>query len=441
MRKALKHPLLLLVGLVIALLVTASFSANSRPENAKIRVVCIDPGHGGKDPGCHGDNVNEKDVALSIGLKLGAYIEKYYPDVKVVYTRKTDVFVELNERAAIANRNNADLFICIHCNSACVRRKQANGKFKDVCNETAEGAETYIMGLHKSEGNLDVAKRENEAATMEEDYQNKYNMGISGDEAAIILSMYQNLYMEQSTLFAQFCQDEFRERAGRDDKGVKQAGFLVLWKTAMPSVLIETGFLTNPVEERFLGGDKGQTHMAASIFRAFRKWKDNVEGITHTYNDEVEKMKPYTVEKEDTAGLRRPFNYVTNPNGNKQQQHQVKKDTAKQVKSPVVATIKDTAKSVPEVKNAKVVYRVQIISSEKSLPENSPKFKGLKDIWHYEQGGLHKYTAGEYSSAAEAAQRQGELRTAGFSEAFVVAFDPGGKRITIEEAKKLNGGK
>jgi N-acetylmuramoyl-L-alanine amidase len=401
--------------------------------------VCIDPGHGGKDPGCHGDSAKEKDVALAIGLKLGAYIEKYYPDVKVVYTRKTDVFVELNERAAIANRNNADLFICIHCNSACVRKKQTNGKFKDVCNETADGAETYVMGLHVSQGNLDVAKRENESATLEDDYQNKYNMGISGDEAAIILSAYQNLYMEQSTLFAQFCQDEFRTRAGRDDRGVEQAGFLVLWKTAMPSVLIETGFLTNPVEERFLGREKGQTHMAASIFRAFRKWKDNVEGITHTYDDEVEKMKPYKVEKEDTAGLRKPWNYVSNPSGHPKPV--VKKDTAKK-DTPIVAVVtKDSANSTPVMKNEKVVYRVQIISSEKALPNDSPKFKGLKDIWQYEHNGIIKYTAGEYATMAEAVKRQAELRTAGFNEAFVVAFDKDGKRITIEEAKKLNGGK
>lgn len=438
MSKTFRHSLLLLVGSFIALLVTASFSANSAPQNAKITVVCIDAGHGGKDPGCHGDSIKEKDVALSVALKLGAYIEKYYPDVKVVYTRKTDVFVELNERAAIANRNDADLFICIHCNSACVRKKQSNGKYKDLCNEVAAGSETYVMGLHKSEGNLDVAKRENEAATLEDDYQNKYNMGVSGDEAAIILSAYQNLYMEQSTLFAQFCQDEFRDRAGRDDKGVKQAGFLVLWKTAMPSVLIESGFLTNPAEERFLGGDKGQTHMAASIFRAFRKWKDNVEGITHTYVDEVETMKPYKLAKEDTAGLRQPWNYVKNPS--KPTKAVVKKDTLKD--ATLVKVQKDSAKSTPSVvQTGTVVYRVQIISSEKSLPGDSPKFKGIADVWHYEQGGVFKYTAGSYKTMAEAAQRQSELRAAGFNEAFVVAFNSDGKRITIEEAKKLNGGK
>ena len=438
MRKLSKRPFIFAAGCLIALLFTASFSSNNAPENAKIRVVCIDAGHGGKDPGCHGDSAKEKDVALAIALKLGAYIEQYYPDVKVVYTRKTDVFVELNERAAIANRNKADLFICIHCNSACVRKKQSNGKYKELCNEVAQGSETYIMGLHKSEGNLDVAKRENDAATYEDDYQNKYNMGLSGDEAAIILSAYQNMYMEQSTTFATFCQNQFHNRAGRDDKGVKQAGFLVLWKTAMPSVLVETGFLTNPIEERFLAGSKGQTHMAASIFRAFRLWKDDVEGITHTYNDEVENMKPYRQESADTSGIRKPFNYVANPNGPKKVVP--KKDTIIKKPDPVVP--KDSVKKEGTTSdNGVVVYRVQIVASEKELPNDSPRFKGVADLWHYQQGGMYKYTAGEYHTAAEAAQRQNELRQAGFSEAFVVAFDGKGNRITLEEAKKLNGGK
>ena len=433
MHKRFRHSLTILAAALVALVVMASFSANSKPEQKKIKVVCIDPGHGGKDPGCHGDNAKEKDVALSIGLKLGAYIEKYYPDIKVVYTRKTDVFVELNERAAIANRNNADLFICIHCNSACVRKKQSNGKFKELCNETAEGSETYVMGLHKTQGNLDVAKRENEAATLEENYQNNYNMGLSGDEAEIILAAYQNLYMEQSQLFAQYCQDQFRDRAGREDKGVKQAGFLVLWKTSMPSVLIETGFLTNPHEEKFLGGVKGQTHMAASIFRAFRQWKDRVEGITHTYNDEVENMKPYSPDKEDTAGLRKPHNYVANPNGPK-----IKKDTIK-VDKPDKPVLKD---STTQAKTSQtVVYRVQIVTSESELAKDSPRFKGVSDIWMYKQDGKFKYTAGSYGTMAEAAQRQKQLRDAGFTEAFLVAFDKDNKRITIEEAKKLNGGK
>jgi len=171
---------LLIFGLVATpfVLLTTSF-AIIKPESKKITVVCIDAGHGGKDPGCHGDYAKEKDVALAIALKFGKYIEDNCPNVKVVYTRTTDVFVELNERAAIANRNHADIFICIHCNSACVRRKGKDGKYHDVCNETANGSATYVMGLHKLEGNLDVAKRENDAVLLEANYQKNYDLNIN----------------------------------------------------------------------------------------------------------------------------------------------------------------------------------------------------------------------------------------------------------------------
>jgi N-acetylmuramoyl-L-alanine amidase len=350
--------------------------------------------------------------------------------------------VELNERANIANRNNADLFICIHCNSACVRKKNpSTGKYRDLCNEEAHGAETYVMGLHKSEGNLAVAKRENDAAAFEEDYQTKYNMGLGTDEAEIILAAYQNIYLEQSMTFAQFCQEQFKGKAGRTDKGVKQAGFLVLWKTSMPSVLIETGFLSSPQEERFLGSEKGQTYMAASIFRAFRLWKNQVEGVQKTFDDEIEKMPPYAIAKEDTAGLRKPVNYVLHPNGVKPQ---VKQDTVALVKT-TVDTVKQGPKDTsdknvkPPVSPATVVYRVQILSSDKPLAQNSPQFKGLDDVWHYVQGGVHKYTSGVYSTKEDAIKRQKELRAKGFSEAFVVVFNKDGQRITLEEAKKLAG--
>ncbi len=314
-RGLIKTPFISVLAMAMMPLLMASSVTIIRPEKPKIKVVCIDAGHGGKDPGCHGDFVNEKDVALAIALKFGKYVQDNYPEIKVVYTRTTDVFVELNERAAIANRNHADIFICIHCNSACVRKKLANGKYHDLCNEEADGSSTYVMGLHKTEGNLDVAKRENDAVLMEDNYQKNYNLDINSDEAEIIYSSYQNLYLEESMRFAQLCQEQFSATAARDDDGVKQAGFLVLWKTSMPSVLIETGFLSNPKEEKFLSISKGQNYMAASIFHAFRKWKDEVEGITKTYTDDIEKMKPYQAELSDTAGLKKPVNYV-NPKGN-----------------------------------------------------------------------------------------------------------------------------
>lgn len=424
------------------LLLSASF-AIIRPDHKQVKVVCIDAGHGGKDPGCHGDLVKEKDVALSIALKFGKYIETNYPEIKVVYTRTTDVFVELNERAAIANRNKADIFICIHCNSACVRKKGKDGKLHDVCNETASGAATYVMGLHVADGNLDVAKRENDAVLLEDNYEKNYNLAINSDEAEIIFASYQNEYLEESMRFAQLCQSEFSTKAGRDDHGVKQAGFLVLWKTSMPSVLIETGFLTNPQEEKFLSLEKGQKQMAAGIFRAFRQWKDELEGNNKTYSDEIEKMKPYQPEAADTAGLRKPVNYA-NP---KASTTKPKTDTLITVvpkKDIVVESPKaDTAAVVLMVApdGVTVTYRVQILSSDKQLKENAPQFKGLKDTWEYQAKGVYKYTAGTYKSVAEAGTRQNELRKNGFPDAFIVAFDSNGKRLTLEEAKKINDGK
>lgn len=430
-RRIAKNPFIILLVTATVLLLSASF-AIIRPERKQIKVVCIDPGHGGKDPGCHGDLVNEKDVALSVSLKLGKYIETNYPEIKVVYTRKTDVFVELNERAAIANRNKADIFICIHCNSACVRRKDKNGKPHDVCNETAEGSSTYVMGLHVADGNLDVAKRENDAVLLEDNYEKNYNLAINSDEAAIIFATYQNEYLEESMRFAQLCQEQFATNAGRDDDGVKQAGFLVLWKTSMPSVLIETGFLTNPQEEKFLSLEKGQNHIAASIFRAFRKWKDELEGNKKVYSDEIEMMKPYKPEPSDTAGLRKPVNYA-NPKAvvkPKPVETVTKKDSVK------IDTTKVVEMVVP--KPVTITYRVQIISSDKPLKENASQFKGVTDTWHYEAKGVHKYTAGTYKTQAEAVARQNELRKKGFADAFVVVFDSNGKRLTLEEARKFN---
>jgi N-acetylmuramoyl-L-alanine amidase len=436
-RRFAKNPFIILLATATVLLLTASF-AIIRPDRKQIKVVCIDPGHGGKDPGCHGDLVKEKDICLSVALKFGKYIETNYPEIKVVYTRTTDVFPTLNERAEIANKNKADIFISIHCNSACVRKKDKNGKGYDVCNETANGSATYVMGLHVAGGNLDVAKRENDAVLLEENYESNYNLAINSDEAAIIFATYQNEYLEESMRFAQLCQEQFATHAGRDNDGVKQAGFLVLWKTSMPSVLIETGFLTNPQEEKFLSLEKGQKHMAASIFRAFRKWKDELEGNTKVYTDEIEKMKPYRPEPSDTAGLRKPVNYA-----NPKAVIKPKADTVKMVvpKRDTVAikTVLDTEKVVvTEVKPVTVIYRVQIISSDKPLKEQATQFKGVTDLWHYQSKGVYKYTAGSYKTSAEAVNRQNELRKNGFPDAFVVVFDSNGKRLTLEEAKKIS---
>lgn len=284
------------------------------PKDRKVRVIVIDPGHGGKDPGCNGVTHKEKDVALAVALKLGKLIEEYMKDVKVIYTRKTDIFVELEDRAKIANDANADLFISIHCNAAgkpvMVKDKKTgkmrpktfkNSKGKMVVVETTNpvpyGSETYVMGLKNEEGKMKVAQRENSVILMEDNYESKYQgFDPNSEESYIIMSNYTSGYVIQSAGLALKIQDEYARRAGRVDKGVHRQSIWVLWRTSMPSVLTEIGYLTNPQEEKFLGSAKGQEYMAACIFRAFRKYKDEQEGLKRDYDDDIEKQK--NLEKE-----------------------------------------------------------------------------------------------------------------------------------------------
>jgi N-acetylmuramoyl-L-alanine amidase len=231
----------------------------------KIRTVVLDPGHGGKDPGTVGKSIKEKDVVLKIAIKVGEYIEKNMPEVKVVYTRKTDKFIELNERSAIAMRNKADLFISIHANA--------------ISNPKTYGTETWVMGLHKSEENLAVAKRENSVIMYEDNYEQHYEGFDNSTESIIMMSLIQNAYLESSVKFADKIEKQFKNKAGRHSRGVKQAGFVVLYKTATPSVLVESGFLSNETEEKFLGTDNGQELIASGIYRAFKEYKSEVESI------------------------------------------------------------------------------------------------------------------------------------------------------------------
>ncbi len=226
----------------------------------------IDPGHGGKDPGTIGNHLKEKDIALKISLKLGAYIEKNHPEVKVVYTRKEDKYVALDERAEMANKIKADLFICVHVNS--------------LPGAPAYGTETYVMGLHKDQSNLEVAKRENSVIFMDENYQERYEgFDPKSPESYILISLTQSAYQENSLRFAQKVEDQFKKKAGRFSRGVKQAGFLVLWRTSMPSVLVETGFISNAKEANYLNSSTGQDSLAIGIYRAFKDYKTEVESI------------------------------------------------------------------------------------------------------------------------------------------------------------------
>lgn len=254
-----------LTALIIAITLLISASTPP-PHDSKVDVVVIDAGHGGHDDGTHGKTLKEKDLALNIALKVGSYIEKNIPGVKVIYTRKDDRYLALDERASIANRNKADLFICIHAN--------ANPNTK------AYGTETFVMGLHKDEGNLSIAQRENSVILMDENYEERYEgFNPNSPESYILFSLTQSAYQESSLKFAQKVENQFKDRVGRLSRGVKQAGFVVLWRTTMPSVLIETGFLTNSTEEKFLAGEEGQELIASGIYRAFKEYKNEVESI------------------------------------------------------------------------------------------------------------------------------------------------------------------
>jgi len=337
----------------------------------KINKVVIDAGHGGRDPGALGTFSKEKDIVLDIALKTGEYINEYLPDVEVIYTRTDDTFVELHKRASIANESGADLFISIHCNANRSR--------------SPYGTETYVMGLHKTEDNLEVAKLENAAILKEENYADMYEgFDPNEDEDYITLTMFQDAFLDQSTVFAKLLQDQFRERVKLKDRGVKQAGFLVLYKTAMPGVLVESGFLSNTRDEAFLNSENGKVYIASAIFRAFRDYK-------------------LEMEREDNK--------------------------AKAVTAPPQEEVK-TPKS-------EILFRVQIATYNNPKPLSHRKFKDLDYVMEYYHNGIFKYTAGKFDNPDDAIEYQNELRKQRtFKDAFVVAFKDN-ERFSVEEARTL----
>jgi len=342
-------------------------------ENAvKIKTVVIDAGHGGKDSGALGSKTKEKDIALKIALKVGDYIKTYIPSVKVVYTRKTDKFIPLYERAEIANNYKADVFISIHCNALPKKKKYI------------AGTETYVMGLHTAEENLLVAKRENQVVLLENDYAKRYDgFDPNSPEAHIMLSMYQNAHLEQSILLAQKVEAQFKTRAKRASRGVKQAGFVVLKATSMPSILVETGFLSNQGEETYLNSEKGQVYLASAIYRAFKEYRAVTEKI------------PYQHRSQSTAKSK-------------------KKITGKR----------------------SIHFSVQLASSSSKLNTKTGKLKKIKAIKEVYVAGAYKYVTGNFGSMEIAVKEQQYWRKNGFSDAFVVAFE-NGQRISLTKAKAL----
>lgn len=344
-----------------------------------IKTVVIDAGHGGHDPGAIGkSNTCEKDINLKLALKVGKLIEENFKDIKVVYTRDKDVFVELRRRTQIANENHADLFISIHCNSA--------------PNNTSNGTETFVMSTNNTTANLAVAQKENAAILLETNYKDNYEgFDPNSVDAYIIFSLYQNAYLNQSIKFASCVQKHFRENLKLPDRGVKQAGFLVLWRTTMPSVLIEAGFLSNLKEESYLASEIGQNEIAQSIFKAFCEWKKEKE--------------------KNIASSHTVVNLTSNDN-------QEKKPNSSQINS-----------------DKEVFFSVQIscLTDKKNL--NDPIFKGLQTMRMWQNGKYYCYAAGEETSYESAVSLLNSIKNKGFPDAFLIAFR-NGEKISIKEAKK-----
>jgi N-acetylmuramoyl-L-alanine amidase len=366
--KCVKHSLFVLTLLFVL------YSTDIQSQNL-VDIVVIDAGHGGKDPGALGRSSREKDIVLSVALKAGELITNNLKGVKVVYTRKTDVFIPLNTRAQIANNNKADLFISIHCNSN--------------TSSQPKGAETYVMGMHKSEENLQVAMLENSAILLEDDYKTNYEgFDPSSIESHIIFNFFQNSFQSQNLDIASELQSEFKQNTAVVDRGVKEAGFWVLYKTAMPGILIELGFLSNSVDEAYLKSEKGQNQLALAIFNAFNAYK--------TKHDAMEYQK---------------IGYEN--------------------KKPV-----DNKPKIVEAE--KVIYKIQFLSLSEAKTLSGKKYNKLPEIRYYNYQGMYRYTSGSTSNYNEAVILQNQIRAMGFSDAFIVAFHKG-NRISLSEAQKISG--
>ncbi len=371
---------------------------------AKDFVVVIDAGHGGHDPGAVGKISKEKNINLNVALKLGKQIQKNCSDVKVVYTRTRDVFIPLNRRAEIANDAKADLFISIHTNAL------AN-------NRTAKGASTWTLGLAKSDANLEVAKRENSVILYESDYKTRYaGFNPNSAESYIIFEFMQDKYMSQSVHLASLIQKQFRHTCQRVDRGVHQAGFLVLKASAMPSILVELGFISTPEEERYLNTEAGITSLSNGIFRAFLNYKREQEirlnGSSQTIiPEDTPEPEVETIADSDTTPLKDEIN-------TRQENKQISIPAEK-------AVVNQTERTAP-------VFKIQVLTSSRPLAKNDKRLKGLKDVDYYKEGGIYKYTYGS-STDYNKVLRTKRTIAAQFKDAFIIAFK-NGEKINVNTA-------
>ena len=373
MSKVTRFPVLLLLLSLCCL----SSSAIDKDGNF---VIVIDPGHGGKDPGAISGKNTEKSINLNVALKMGQLIEKNCRKVKVVYTRKTDVFIELNRRGEIANKANADLFVSIHTNSA--------------KSSSARGAETYLLGVeeNRTSANLSVAMEENKAILYESDYQTRYEgYDPKSPESQIIFEFMQNEYQKESLKFAGMVQKQMVSQAHRSDRGVHQAGFLVLWKTAMPSILVELGFISNTDDCRYMTSQKGVEELATSLYKAFVSYLED-------YRKQAAKSVDLTQAASGSSG-----------------------QDSRQTSSGTIS-------SSP-------VFRIQFLLSKEELKSSDNRIRNLPDVDYYMENGQYKYTCGNTSDYNEITRLQTEVRKR-YKDAFVIAF-LNGSRITVKEAREI----
>ena len=401
------------------------------PVEAGSFTVVIDAGHGGKDPGARGARINEKAINLAVALKLGSFIEQRSEGVKVIYTRKTDRFIELDERADIANRNKADLFISIHTNA--VKRGSA-----------VQGTETYTLGLARTDENLEVAMSENSAILLEDNYQQRYEgFDPNSSESYIIFEFMQNKHMEQSISLASEIQKSFKS-ARRVDRGVRQAGFLVLRKTSMPSVLVELGYISNRQEENYLGSADGQNALAEALYEAFSRYKRSydrraggVGGMAVATGTPTKAAASQAAELSASMPEAAPVSAEQvgegsgAPAGSEadilyRKQHQTERPVKEKVVAKPVAKKSTKSSTTQQAAAGKTVYKVQILTATQQLPANSRKFKGYKPVNFYVEKGIYKYTYGETTDFTEIKRIRRQLLK-DFKDAFIVGFKDGKK--------------
>jgi len=387
-----------LLALIVFSLFCQITSANKK-DNTKISVVVIDPGHGGKDTGASLGQAHEKNIVLDIALKLGNEIKANYPEIKVVYTRTKDVFIPLHKRAEIANTNDADLFISIHVNA--------------VDAKSVRGTETFVLGLHRNQDNLEVAKKENAVILLEDDYTTTYE-GFDPNlpESYIMFETMQEEFQGQSVMLASNIQDQFREHAKRVDRSVKMAGFLVLRRTTMPSVLIETGFLSHTNERNYLLSQTGQTQLASAIFRAFDSYKNDIE--------ERSKFNLITENSATTVSIEAS----NKPQASVQIKPQPTSAETKKVLLKPTTTVSQ-AKS-------ELYFSVQIMALKRKIETTPDNFKGEQSIYRIDDTNISRYFSGKFDTFEKANAEKNRI-SENFGSAFVVAFK-NDKLISVKKA-------